>query len=67
MSGFNESVIEAAALHYLREIGYATEFGPKIGPGGLAEERAAWDQVYLFDRLRAAAARINPRPRGVGG
>ncbi|WP_241901585.1 type I restriction endonuclease subunit R [Nocardioides houyundeii] len=53
-------MIEQAALDYLREIGYAIEFGPNIGPGGPAEERASWDEVYLFDRLQAAGQRLNP-------
>ncbi|MHB1164369.1 MAG: type I restriction endonuclease subunit R [Candidatus Nanopelagicales bacterium] len=60
MPGVDESVIEEAALDYLREIGYSTQFGPNIGPGGVAEERASWDQVYLIQRLRAAGQRINP-------
>ena len=60
MSSFNESVIEDAALDYLRQIGYSTEFGPSIGPGGIAEERASWEQVYLLNRLSSAAERINP-------
>jgi len=60
MTDFDESVVEKAALDYLREIGFSTEFGPNIGPGGIAEERASWDQVYLLDRLRAAGRRINP-------
>ena len=60
MSGFDESVIEAAALDYLREIGYSTEFGPNLGPGGLAQERQSWDEVYLLGRLRAAGQRLNP-------
>ncbi len=60
MIGLDESVIEQAALDYLREIGYAIEFGPNIGPGGPAEERASWDEVYLFDRLQAAGQRLNP-------
>jgi type I restriction enzyme R subunit len=60
VNGFNESVIEQAALDYLREIGYLTEFGPNIGPGAPAEERASWEQVYLLDRLWASGRRINP-------
>lgn len=60
MTGFDESVIEAAALDYLREIGYTTEFGPNLGPGGLAEERRSWDEVYLLARLQAAGQRLNP-------
>ena len=65
MSGFDEAVIEAAALDYLREIGYSTEFGPNLGPGGIAEERSSWDEVYLLERLRAAARRINPDHAGL--
>jgi type I restriction enzyme R subunit len=60
VSRFDESVIEEAALDYLREAGYTTEFGPNIGPGGIAQERMSWDQVYLLDRLAAAGRRINP-------
>ena len=59
MTGFDESVIEAAALDYLREIGYSTEFGPNLGPGGLGEERPSWDEVYLLARLQAAGQRLN--------
>ena len=32
--GFDESVVEQAALDYLRQLGYATEFGPNIAPDG---------------------------------
>tara|TARA_Y100000815_G_scaffold264154_1_gene279500 strand:+ start:3993 stop:7088 length:3096 start_codon:yes stop_codon:yes gene_type:complete len=60
VSGFDESVIEEASLDYLREVGYATAFGPNIGPGGPAEEQASWDEVYLLGRLRAAGQRLNP-------
>lgn len=60
MPVFNEATVEDAALDYLREIGYSTEFGPNIGPGGVSEERASWDQVYLLGRLRDVACRINP-------
>lgn len=65
MSGFDEAVIEQAALDYLREIGYSTDFGPSLGPGGTAEERASWDEVYLLDRLRAAGRRLNPDQQGL--
>lgn len=60
MSGVDESVIEEAALDYLRELGYATRFGPNIGPGGIDEERASWDEVLLLGRLHAAGKRLNP-------
>lgn len=60
MTVFDESVVEEAALDYLRELGYSTQFGPNLAPGGVAQERAAWDEVYLLDRLRAAGQRLNP-------
>lgn len=60
MKALDESVVENAALDYLREIGYSTEFGPNLGPGGIAQERVSWEQVYLVDRLRVACRRLNP-------
>ena len=60
MTGFDESVVEEAALDYLRDLGYSTQFGPNLAPGGTAQERGAWDEVYLLDRLRAAGERLNP-------
>jgi len=65
MHGFNESVIEEAALDYLREAGYTTAFGPDLGPGGPAQERDSWGEVILSARLRAAALRINPLRAGL--
>ena len=60
MSGITEGIVEEACLEYLRACGYSTLFGPEIGPGGAAEERAKWDDVVLIERLREAVARINP-------
>lgn len=59
MTAFNESVIEEAALDYLRELGYTTEFGPNIAPDGMRPERESFQQVYLYDRIRDAARRLN--------
>lgn len=59
MSTFNESTVESAALEYLRALGYATEFGPNIAHDGVRPERASFEQVYLYDRLREAARKIN--------
>lgn len=61
MSAFNESLVELAALEYLRALGYATAFGPQLAPDGARPERSTLEQVYLYDRLRAAARRINPQ------
>ena len=60
MKTFDESVVEQAALAYLREIGYSTQSGPNIGPGEVAQERTSWEQVYLLERLREAGRRLNP-------
>lgn len=56
----NESTVELAVLEYLRQLGYSTQFGPNLAPGGASSERASFEQVYLYDRLRIAARRINP-------
>jgi type I restriction enzyme, R subunit len=60
MTALNESTIELAALEYLRQLGWSTAFGPAIAPDTPNAERSSYEQVYLYDRLRAAAARINP-------
>ncbi len=60
MSVFNESVVEDAALEYLRDLGYSTEFGPNIAPDGPNPERRSFEQIYLYDRLREAGRRLNP-------
>ncbi|WP_071289467.1 type I restriction endonuclease subunit R [Mycolicibacterium llatzerense] len=60
MRVFNESVIEDAALDYLRALGYSTAFGPNLAPDGSQPERSSFEQVYLYERLREAARRINP-------
>ncbi|GGO85359.1 type I restriction endonuclease subunit R [Wenjunlia tyrosinilytica] len=57
---FNESVVEEAALDYLRELGYSTEFGPNLSADGPRPERASFHQVYLYERLRDAGRRLNP-------
>lgn len=56
----NEALIEQAALAWLAELGYATASGPDIGPDGVRPERAAYGEVVLAGRLRAAIARLNP-------
>ena len=63
MIAFNESIIEEAALEYLRDLGYTTEFGPIIAPDGPSPERASFEQVYLYDRVREAGVRLNPTHR----
>ena len=55
-----ESHVEEAALAWLEELGYAIASGPTIGPDGAQAERAAYGEVLLLGRLRAAIARLNP-------
>jgi len=60
MSRFTESVVEDAALDWLKSLGYAVKHGPQIAPGELAAERSDFGQVVLEQRLRDALARLNP-------
>lgn len=60
MTIFNEAMVEDAALGYLRELGYSIKFGPDLAPEGSHAERANFEQVYLYERLREVACRINP-------
>ena len=55
-----ESVVEEAALEWLRGLGYATLFGPDIAPGEPRAERVDYSQVVLVERLRSALTRLNP-------
>jgi type I restriction enzyme, R subunit len=57
---FAESHVEEAALAWLGELGYATADGLDIGPDGSKPERAAYGDVLLGSRLRAAIVRLNP-------
>lgn len=55
-----ESVIEQAALAWLKNVGWSVHHGAEIAPGELAAERRDYAQVILQDRLRQALARLNP-------
>jgi type I restriction enzyme R subunit len=61
MTNFTESVVEEAALDWLRELGYSVVFGPTIAPGEPGAERTAPNEVLLRGRLEAALARLNPQ------
>ena len=56
----NESDVEAAALTWFGEMGYAILHGPHLAPGEPAAERDSFGEVVLVDRLRTAIARLNP-------
>ncbi len=59
---FAESVVEDAALAWLRGLGYAVVHGPEIAAGEPAAERSDpnYRDVVLEGRLREALARLNP-------
>lgn len=57
---FTESTVEAAALDWFAELGYAVLHGPDIAPGEPFAERQSYADVALPGRLRSALARLNP-------
>jgi type I restriction enzyme R subunit len=57
---FTESVVEDAALEWLRGIGWSLRHGLEIPPGEPGAERADYAQVVLEARLRGALTRLNP-------
>ena len=61
-AGFAESTVEAAALAWLADVGWAILHGPDIAAGLAGAERAdaAYREVVLERRLRGALVRLNP-------
>jgi type I restriction enzyme, R subunit len=57
---FTESVVEDAALEWLRGIGWSLRHGLEIAPGEPGAERTDYAQVVLEARLREALKRLNP-------
>ena len=61
MSGaFTESVVEQAALAWLKSAGWQVRNGAEIAPGESGAERDDYSQVILAQRLHDALARLNP-------
>ena len=60
MTTITESDVEQAALEWLEALGWATAYGPDIGPDALNPERPNYDQVVLEQRLLDALADLNP-------
>ena len=56
----NESTVEAAAIEWFVELGYAFGHGPQLAPGEPAGERDSFGEVVLVGRLREAIRRLNP-------
>ena len=60
MTTINESIVEEAALEWLRGLGWQVAYGPDIAPDGPYPERNSFDDVVLEQRLRDALAELNP-------
>jgi type I restriction enzyme R subunit len=58
-SPFTESIVEQAALAWLKSVGWSVRHGAEIAPGELAAERSDYGQVVLEQRLRDALAQLN--------
>ncbi len=57
---FTESIVEDAALAWLKDLAWQIQHGPDIAPEMPAAERHDYGQVLLEQRLRTAIARLNP-------
>ncbi len=55
-----ESIVEDAALTWLKDLGYGIAHGPALAPGEPAAERQTFADVVLVARLRDAIHRLNP-------
>jgi type I restriction enzyme R subunit len=72
MAGFSESVVEDAALAWLKALGYAVLHGPDFAVGELAAERSnpKYRDVILEQRWRTPSARsqglMRQRSEGAG-
>lgn len=60
MALFTESVVEDAALDWLRELGYTVVGGPDAAPDEGSALRAAYADVVFGGALRSALVRLNP-------
>jgi len=61
MAQFTESIVEDAALSWLKTLGWRVVHGPNIAPETPAAERTSYGDVVLAGRLRDALARLNPQ------
>jgi type I restriction enzyme R subunit len=59
-ASITESVVELAALDWLRGLGYETLSGLAIAPGEPTAARSDYKQVFLFDRLQTRLEDLNP-------
>ena len=66
MTTITESDVEQTALQWLEGLGWATAYGPDIGPDSPNSERADYDQVVLEQRLLDSLADLNPNLPSTG-
>ena len=59
MTGFNQSIVEEAALGWFQELGYTLLPGPQLATGEPAAERESFSDVVLVGRLREAIRQLN--------
>ena len=59
-ASFSESVVEQAALAWLKSHCWSVAHGPDIAPDTTGAERTGYGEVVLERRLRDALARLNP-------
>ena len=59
-ASLSESTVEAAALAWLEDCGWAVANGPDVAPDAANAQRADYGEVLLNGRVRAALARLNP-------
>ncbi len=58
--GVSESIVEAATLDWLEDLGWRIADGPDIGPPSASAERADCTEVVLECQLRDGLDRLNP-------
>lgn len=61
MAGLNESIVEAAALDWFRDLGYAIGHAPHLAPSEPAAERDSFSEAV---QIRFAQTLTRPLPRG---
>lgn len=59
MAIFIENNLERAVMEWFQDLGYQTQYGPDLSPGGSFSERERFGDVVLYDRLHHALKRIN--------
>jgi type I restriction enzyme R subunit len=60
MERITENEIEKFAIELFEKLGYQYVYAPDIAPDSETPERERFEDVLLLERLRSAAARINP-------